>query len=91
MSLTEIFCVQVLLSDLKKGEKECIYWDYLPPSSENNKIMPSNVVFNLFFTKSPSIYLQMKNITTSIVLCAPGWNELLADLFQWSEKIIPGI
>lgn len=88
MSLTEIFCVQVLFSDLKKGEKECIYWDYLPPSSENNKIMPSNLVF-IFY--KISIYLQMINITTSIVLCAPGWNELLADLFQWYEKIIPGI
>lgn len=59
MSLTETFCIQVLFTYFHKGEKECIYWDDLPPSSEKNKIMPSTIIFSLFIfiESSPPLHL----------------------------------
>lgn len=80
MSFTETFCIQeVLFTDFSR-EKECVYWDYLAPTNENNKIMPSNIIFSLFVvTESVPIYIQMKD--SIVVLYAPGWNGAICCLF----------
>lgn len=62
MSFTETVYIQEVLFTDFNGGKECIYWDYLTPTSENNKIMPSNIISSLFVgAESVPIYIQMKD------------------------------